>query len=192
MTYLILGVNGWLAQKFNEYLEDSEISKVDITDLECLREELDEKKPEVVINCAGIMPWAETKKVMDINFWGTYYIMNNLYPVMTEGGCIINIASVSGIMCEPEFPIYAASKAAIISLTKSFAKSLAPKIRVNCISPGFYNTNLFDGSTPKELIDKIPMGYEEEPINLLPVIKMIWETKYLTGANIVVDGGLSL
>lgn len=53
MKYLIFGKIGWLAQRFNEFLKDSEISEIDITDLEAVRKELDEKKPEIVINAAG-------------------------------------------------------------------------------------------------------------------------------------------
>jgi NAD(P)-dependent dehydrogenase (short-subunit alcohol dehydrogenase family) len=72
------------------------------------------------------------------------------------------------------------------------AKQYAPDIRVNCISPGYYKTNLVVGETPKELIQTIPLGFEEDPSNLRHVIRMIWKTRYLTGANIVVDGGVSL
>jgi len=67
MKYLILGEGGWLAQKFNKFLGDSEISEVDILDLPALRRELDKKRPEVVINCAGItgrpnIDWCEDHK----------------------------------------------------------------------------------------------------------------------------------
>jgi len=67
MKYLIFGQQGWLAQKFNKFLEDSEISMVDVLDLNALRRELDEKRPEVVINCAGItgrpnIDWCEEHK----------------------------------------------------------------------------------------------------------------------------------
>lgn len=152
---------------------------------------------DLLINCAGIFPLPEPtddrgmKNIFNVNFWGTYYMIQSVLPKMKKG-LIINIASVSGIKQEPDEPIYAASKAAVISLTKSLAIKLAPNIRVNCISPGFYNTNLVPGDAPKELIDNVPLGYEDKPENLWPVIKMIMTTPYLTGANIVVDGGLSL
>ena len=150
------------------------------------------KKVNLLINCAGVMPFNETTNVMDTNFWGTYNLIRNLKLSFPVGSCIINIASVSGMMAEPEFPVYAASKAAIISLTKSLAKKFAPVVRVNCISPGFYKTNLVEGETPQELIDKIPLRFEEEPESIVPIIKMIWEAKYMTGTNIVIDGGISI
>ena len=149
------------------------------------------KKWDVVINCAGIMPFNESRDVFEVNFWGTLKIMDAVS--MNKNGVIINIASVSGFMAEPDLPIYAASKAAVISITKSYAAKLAPKkIRVNCISPGFYDTNLAPGATPPHLIDLIPLKYEERPERMIPVIDMIINTEYMTGSNIVVDGGLSL
>ena len=71
MKYLIFGQQGWLAQKFNKFLENSEISMIDILDLTAIRKELDEKKPEVVINCAGItgrpnIDWCEEHKAETI------------------------------------------------------------------------------------------------------------------------------
>jgi NAD(P)-dependent dehydrogenase (short-subunit alcohol dehydrogenase family) len=147
---------------------------------------------DLLVNCAGIMPFDESKYVFDINFWGTYNIIQNLLPAMKRGSCIINVASVSGINPDEDLPIYAASKAAVISLTKSLAKKYAPDIRVNCISPGFYETNLVPGEIPKELIDKIPMGRAEQPYFIMPVIDMIWTSRYMTGSNIVIDGGVSL
>jgi NAD(P)-dependent dehydrogenase (short-subunit alcohol dehydrogenase family) len=163
-----------------------------------LRDELPDhpmvKDVLVLINCAGIMPLEEldSQEIFNVNFWGTYKMIWNLRPEFMKGCCVINIASVSGLKADVDTPIYAASKAAVISLTKSYAKWFAPHFRVNCISPGFYKTNLVPGEIPEHYISEIPMQYAEDPINLYPVIKMILDTKYLTGANIVVDGGVSL
>ena len=72
------------------------------------------------------------------------------------------------------------------------AKIAAPHVRVNCISPGFFNTNLVEGDTPQELIDQVPMLREAQPEEIIPVIDMLQKSTYMTGANIVIDGGLSL
>lgn len=117
-------------------------------------------------------------------------MIQSVYKGMIDGSCIINIASISGMIAEPELPVYAASKAAVLSLTKSLARLYAPRVRVNAISPGFYNTNLVEGPTPPELLEKVPMKYESNPEELYPIVAMIYQTKYMTGANIVVDGGL--
>ncbi len=100
MKYLIFGRSGWLAQKFNKFLEDSEISEVDITDLGAIRKELDEKKPEVVINAAGItgrpnIDWCEEHKLETItgNVTGPLNILQvceerKIYWVHLSSGCI--------------------------------------------------------------------------------------------------------
>ena len=117
--------------------------------------------------------------------------MKTIGKRMCKGGNIINIASVSGMKGEEDFPMYAATKAGLINMTKSFAIGYAPNVRVNCISPGFFNTNLVEGDAPAELIKHIPMGYEAEPSAIIPAIEFILKADYLTGENIVLDGGLT-
>lgn len=113
--------------------------------------------------------------------------------LIQHGGSIIINASVSGVVGDKDAPYYAAMKAALINMTKSYAKLLLPQdIRVNCFSCGFFKTNLVPGDTPKELIKNIPMKREAEPHEILPVIDMLINCKYITGQNIIVDGGLSL
>lgn len=153
----------------------------------------------ILINCAGIMPDEEVDKttgeiVMDINFWATYRLIMNLLPKMNKGAHIINIASISGLSGESYFPVYAASKAAVISLTKSLAVRedfIEKKIRINTISPGIVDTNLFEGETPSEMIDSVPIGYQASPHDLYPVVTGIIDCGYINGANIVVDGGVT-
>ena len=147
-----------------------------------------------LINCAGIMPLPEEHPahIFNVNFWGATDMIAQLLPYFVDGCCVINIASVSGLRGDAEVPFYAASKAALISITQSYAKRHAPRYRFNCISPGYYKTNLVPGETPEELIKSIPMKYEEDPALIVPIVRMILNTKYMTGANIVVDGGVSL
>jgi len=144
---------------------------------------------DLVIHCAGIMPFNDSKMTMDVNFWGTWNILTGVVHNIVDNGCVIIIASISGMQAESDLPIYAASKAAVISLTKSIAKRWARHIRVNCISPGFFKTNLVPGDTPEELLATVPMGYEEDPKHLVNLILSIEDSKYMTGSNIVIDGG---
>ncbi len=101
MKYLIFGrKTGWLAQKFNDFLENSLISDVDITDLPALREELDKKKPEVVINAAGItgrpnIDWCEEHKIetVAVNTTGPLNILEaceerKIYWCHLSSGCV--------------------------------------------------------------------------------------------------------
>ena len=113
---LIFGRKGWLAQRFNEFFENSEISNVNITDLEAVREELDEKKPDVVINAAGktsgsnvkqgtsnTIDWCEENitKTMDSNFNGPKILFKaceerKIYWVHLGSGCIFQGNGLNG------------------------------------------------------------------------------------------------
>jgi len=154
----------------------------------------------LLVNNAGIMPLPESDLdpadligMLNLNVLAVYFLIQNLQGFMREGSQIINIASVAGLTHEEDVPLYSATKAAVISLTKSSAKVLAKfGIRVNCISPGFFKTNLVEGDTPDFLIEGVPLGREAETEEIIPVIKYLMESTYTTGANIVIDGGVSL
>jgi 3-oxoacyl-[acyl-carrier protein] reductase len=148
---------------------------------------------DLLVNCAGIMPFEESRSVFDVNFWGPVRLVERSLPNLGGAhGCVINVASVSGMVADADLPIYAASKAALISYTKSCAKKYAPVIRFNAISPGFFKTNLVPGEVPQELVDTIPLGYVEEPSRVCDVVMLLFNNPYFTGANIVIDGGVSL
>jgi len=152
---------------------------------------------EVLVNNAGVMYLNDfstnDRDTIAIDFEAPIYLCKEmlLQEVLKEGH-IINIASISGMVGDIDAPVYSACKAGIINLTRSLAKKYAPEIRVNCISPGFFKTNLVEGDTPQELIDQVPMMREAEAHEIIPVIHMLQVSTYMTGANIVIDGGLSL
>lgn len=115
------------------------------------------------------------------------------HALMRPGGVIILNASVSGVTGEAEIPLYAALKAGVVNLARSYAKKLAAReIRVNAFSCGLFRTNLVVGETPPELIAKVPMRREAQPEEILPVIDMLIQAHYMTGQNVVIDGGVSL
>ena len=152
---------------------------------------------DVLINNAGYVikeDFVSVDKLWNLLLLTPYTLIRRLSDggLLAPNSHIINIASVSGMVGEKDIPMYAALKAGVINLTKSFAKRLAPHIRVNCISPGFFDTNLFPGDTPKELINMVPLMRSADPEEIKVVIQMLDETLYITGANIVIDGGLSL
>jgi NAD(P)-dependent dehydrogenase (short-subunit alcohol dehydrogenase family) len=153
-------------------------------------------KIDMLVNCAGVMPFDEDsypvgKEVVDVNFRAPYALTNAAMPYIVSGGMVVNIASVSGIRPDAELPLYSATKAALIALTKSWAKAWAPSIRVNAISPGFYKSNLVPGDTPPELIDTVPMKAEGDPLEIARLVEHMYTQPYLTGSNIVIDGGVS-
>ena len=155
-----------------------------------------EKEGEVllIINCAGVMPLVEggmydCRFIMDVNFWAAVHSMDAFGKFPKT--CIINIASTSAFSPDEHQPIYAASKAALLAATAAYAKRYATfNTRVNAISPGFIKSNLVEGETPLQLIDKIPLKYESEPDVIFQACRFIENCDYITGSNIIIDGGL--
>ncbi|MCZ2147739.1 MAG: glucose 1-dehydrogenase [Bryobacterales bacterium] len=93
-------------------------------------------------------------RTLNTNLRGAFYCMRSVVPYLRKqpGSSIINIASIAPYSGQGSSIVYAASKAGVISMTKSFARVLAPDIRVNAISPGFVRTRF--AGWPKEVFDE--------------------------------------
>ncbi len=127
----------------------------------------------VVVNSAGITgstapAWeldpAEVRRVMDVNFLGTFLVCAAGIPSMIQQGWgrIVNIASIAGKEGNPNLSAYSASKGAVIALTKSLGKELATKgVLVNAIAPAVIESEMSRGvsrETFDYMVSKIPMG----------------------------------
>lgn len=138
---------------------------------------------------------SEFKKVIDVNLVGTFSVSKYISELM-ESGSIINVASNDGIdTCYKEEMDYAASKAGVISLTKTFAKELAPNIRVNAVAPGWMKTDMSDDdlkdkdeSWEAQMILLNRFGKTEEVANVIYFLTSN-EASYINGEIIKVDGG---
>ena len=140
------------------------------------------------------------RRMLDVNLTGTFHGMRAAIPLMRErGGSIVNHASVSGIRPTRYEGPYSAAKAGVISLTMDAALEYAPSIRVNCVSPGLVETNL----TAKALGDPglraavervTPLGRLGAPEDVANLVVFLASplSSYITGQNIVVDGGSCL
>lgn len=160
-------------------------------------------KIDVLVNNAGIAIdnlleekiVEEFKKVIDTNLIGTFSVVKYLGNLINDGGSIINISSTNAIdSYYIESIDYDASKIGIISLTHNLAKYYAPKIRVNCICPGWVDT-LMNKDLSKEQKDsenkKILLNRFAKPSEIANVIYFIAsdEGSYINDAIIKVDGG---
>jgi NAD(P)-dependent dehydrogenase (short-subunit alcohol dehydrogenase family) len=103
---------------------------------------------------------------------------------------IINIADVGGIRPWAEYTLYCASKAGLISVTKSLAKELAPAICVNAIAPGLATwPENFSEQAKQRQLQRIPIGRIADPKDISNAIVFLLKNDYITGQTLNVDGG---
>ena len=159
---------------------------------------------DALINNAGVAIFkpilettaAEWARVLDVNLTGPFLCSRQAVPLMTAGGAIVNIASISGQRASTLRVAYGTSKAALMHLTKQQAAEFAHLgIRANCIAPGPVDTAMAKAVHSPEIRadyhDAIPLaryGLEEE------IAEAIWflcsdKASYITGQTLAVDGG---
>jgi NAD(P)-dependent dehydrogenase (short-subunit alcohol dehydrogenase family) len=152
----------------------------------------------------GFAPFeATTEELFDelltINAKGAYFTVQKLAPLMTTDAGIVLTTSVANVLGLPMLSAYAASKAALRSMTRSLARELIPRgIRVNAVSPGPIDSGILEKSMPtqaaeqtkKQMAADNPMqrlGTPEEVARA--VAYLLFEATYTTGAELAVDGG---
>lgn len=170
---------------------------------------------DVLVNNAGIVcgdnpthkfPLEEWKKVMDVNVNGVFLCTKHVIPYMQKAGSgsIINMSSAYGIKGTPEVPAYHASKGTVRIMTKTDAVTYAPEnIRVNSVHPGFVWTPMVEETAEqfggvemarKNLAARHPIGFIAEPDDIAYGILYLAsnEAKFITGLELVIDGGFIL
>ncbi len=136
--------------------------------------------------------------VVDVNYKNNFYLLNKLSKFLIAnkvGGVIANVTSVGATRCVSGQCNYSSSKAAMIALTKSLAKELGRYgIRVNSVSPGFIKTEMVEEMNQdilSEMLRNVPLGRIGEPNDIANIMSFLFSDKssYISGADIVVDGG---
>lgn len=139
-------------------------------------------------------------QMADINYKGVYFTVQHALDFLNSNASIIIIGSTAALIGVMNHSIYSSTKAAVIKLAKGFAIDLAQRnIRVNCISPGYIETPIFDQRLKKDpnyLENKkqyIPLSRIGQPEDVAHAAFFLSsdEANYITGANLVIDGGLS-
>ncbi len=188
-----------------------EAIKADVTDFKSVSDAVNkvyEKfgKIDVLINNAGItrdgflskMDLEDWNKVIAVNLTGVFNTTKAVVPYMLERGegNIISISSVVGVYGNIGQTNYAASKAGIIGMTKTWAKELGRKgIRANAVAPGFIKTEM-TAKVPEKviniMIEKTPLGRMGEPEDVANLLLFLSsdESSFINGQVIGVDGGL--
>lgn len=162
-----------------------------------------------LINNAGISrfkPLAETSladwnAVIGTNLTGAFLCSKYAAPHLCEGGgAIVNIASTRALMSEADTEAYAASKGGLVALSHALAVSLGPAVRVNCISPGWIETGEWEKKSARRVPrhterDRLqhPAGRVGLPGDIAVLVDYLIsaEAGFVTGANFVVDGGMT-
>jgi NAD(P)-dependent dehydrogenase (short-subunit alcohol dehydrogenase family) len=168
---------------------------------------------DILVNNAGISgvgppkpavdtPLEEWDKTLAVNVTAPFLFSRAVLPGMIERGRgrIVNVASMAGILCLPGRVSYAASKAALISLTKTLAvEAGASGVRINAVCPGWVDTafiaaRLAQPELRAQAEAMVPVGRVATPDEVADVVAFLLSpaSRYMTGAAVAVDGGMSL
>jgi meso-butanediol dehydrogenase / (S,S)-butanediol dehydrogenase / diacetyl reductase len=201
----------------NSKIPMAEIFIADVTDAEDVRELAEYVEEQygdlhILVNNAGgsantkilSMSEQEWDYVQDVNLKSVFLVSKALGKIMAAGSereersrAIVNVASLSGHQAGAEIPHYSAAKAAVINFTRSLALELAPYgIRVNSVSPGFVETPLTEKGLQNERFVRAiqkntvlkRVGTPEEIANVIAFAASS-EASYMTGTDLLVDGG---
>lgn len=165
----------------------------------------------ILINNAGIgssgtlftRPMEEWDRVIGVNLRGPYMMAKYCAPELIKAnpGVIINIASTRALMSEPNTEPYSASKGGLLALTHSLAISLGPKVRVNAISPGWIEVSQWKKKSQRRKPDLRPQDLTQHPVGRVGNPEDIAQAclflaspaaGFITGANLIIDGGMTV
>jgi 3-oxoacyl-[acyl-carrier protein] reductase len=165
--------------------------------------------PTILVNAAGVSPVRQRseahdvdafRQILDVNLTGAYLMTRAAADSLLEqGGAVVNVASVLGTMASPRLAGYGASKAGLVQLTRTLAREWADRgVRVNAICPGYVETAM---SAPllgverlrEEVVDATPLGRVATVGEVVgPALFLASdEASYVTGAALLVDGGMA-
>lgn len=162
--------------------------------------------PDVLVNCAGIilerplaeMTLEEFERIMSVNLRGCFLVGREAVARMRRtgrGGRVINVASELAYLGRADYSAYCASKAAVLGLTRSWARELAPGILVNAVAPGPVDTPMLSRETmsPEVLAQEsdLPLGRIGRPEEIASVIAFLAGpgASYVTGQTFGPNGG---
>jgi NAD(P)-dependent dehydrogenase (short-subunit alcohol dehydrogenase family) len=157
---------------------------------------------DAVVSNAGIMirkplrglTLEEWHRVIDTNLTAAFLLARAAKKPLREArGAIVTIASTRASMSEANTESYAATKGGLVALTHALSMSLGPDVRVNCVSPGWIETKNY-GALRRKDHTQHPVGRVGKPQDIAEVVGWLLDSKrsgFVTGANFIVDGGMT-
>ena len=189
----------------------------DVSDLNALDEMVDKVKAsagniDILFVNAGIFLPAPVGQISEemfdhqfnINFKGAVFTIEKFLPILNDGGSIINLSSVNAYTGMPNTAVYAATKAALNSYTRTAATELAPRgIRVNAVNPGPINTPIFSKTGMEEeqlngfasaIQNRVPLKRFGTPEDVAKLVRFLAsdDSSFITGSEYNVDGGINV
>ena len=165
---------------------------------------------DILVNSAGVaffLPLEDSDEAvwdatLDTNLKGTFFCMRAAAgPLRDSGGNIVNVASDAGLIGEKGLSVYCASKGGVVNLTRAMALELAPTVRVNCVCPGYVDTDMVrrDGidqaddpqAAQQAIVDYAPLKRISKPAEIAKAIAYLAgeDALFITGSALQIDGG---
>lgn len=192
-----------LVKKYGDKVKTIQANLAEPEQINKLIEQLKDVQFDGIVNNAGIVyltKWDELNfdewnETLAVNLTAPLKIVHGLRTNLKDGSAVVNIASVDGFCAAFDTVAYAASKAALISLTKSLAAILGPKnIRVNAVAPGWVETEMTADSMPDESKELTPLKRNAQPDEVANAASFLLSEKasFISGTTLTVDGGLTV
>jgi NAD(P)-dependent dehydrogenase (short-subunit alcohol dehydrogenase family) len=164
---------------------------------------------DILVNNAGVgagRPIADCDEAMwdahaDVNLKGLFFCCRAAIPELRKSkGNIVNIASDAGLMGVPGITVYCGTKGGVVNMSRAMALEIAPDVRVNCICPGYVDTDMIRVSVKKRpdpeaawkrMIDYAPLKRIASPEEIAHAVLYLasYEARFITGTSLAIDGG---
>jgi NAD(P)-dependent dehydrogenase (short-subunit alcohol dehydrogenase family) len=204
------------AETTHEYssLGDIRFIPADVADEHAVKAAVDQAiawhgRLDALVNNVGIGgPWGTSVETLDLAAWNRVLAVNLTSHMLfakhaaphlrAAHGAIVNIASTRALQSEPNTESYSASKGGVVALTHALAISLGPDIRVNCISPGWIDVTGWQKQAKRQPAVLKPTDHSQHPAgrvgtpeDIATAVAYLLSAGFITGQNIVVDGGMT-